>query len=599
MALVGGSETVQEKDEHKEVIGGIKADTVGNEERPGEDSGEKGKEERPGEVGGQKGNEVPTENQSVVKKKRGRKPKIKGSETPVKVESLSKRDHILTPASDRPAREKKSVERFIADTASKKTRDVVIQKGSGTALKDIPNVVYKLSKRSRADNTMKDLHSVLYGKRAKVPQMKNNILQFSGFVWDENKNNAKVKEKLEKFHKENLANLCEVLDLYVSKPTTKKEELVAKLIEFLEAPHIKTDTLLEETQQKLKRKGRKRAGSGTPGKAPGKSAEKRQKNDGESFEVEEMNKEVNKNEEGEKNNVHTGEDKFGEEPQKEINDEDSAKGKKDDANHISKRKSLKGSPKKGSKRILNEENTRREDETTGKQIPEKAVISSPNSTSKKSKRIKTEEYAEKDKGEAEDKLTLKKGPRGTSKHTDKQDKSVNSGKAVVTEEDSDRILGRKALKRPSKRIAKHQGNDFIDTENAVSVSLDTPSMDMKTSGKELNTSYEFEATRGKRQQKKQTAEMAEGKKRSRGKASLSYPTDEELCSAIREFLNEVDFETATLSDIVNRLGERFNQDFRERKAHMKSLIQEELTRIAEEDDEDDAEDAEENQDEGQ
>lgn len=51
----------------------------------------------------------------------------------------------------------------------------------------------------------------------------------------------------------------------------------------------------------------------------------------------------------------------------------------------------------------------------------------------------------------------------------------------------------------------------------------------------------------------------------------------------------MDFETATLSDIVNLLGERFNQDFRERKAHMKSLIQEELTRIAEEDDEDDAE----------
>lgn len=83
--------------------------------------------------------------------------------------------------------------------------------------------------------------------------------------------------------------------------------------------------------------------------------------------------------------------------------------------------------------------------------------------------------------------------------------------------------------------------------------------------------------------------LVEGNWSSRGKASLSYPTDEELCSAIREFLNEVDFETATLSDIVNRLGERFNQDFRERKAHMKSLIQEELTRIAEEDDEDDAE----------
>ena len=32
----------------------------------------------------------------------------------------------------------------------------------------------------------------------------------------------------------------------------------------------------------------------------------------------------------------------------------------------------------------------------------------------------------------------------------------------------------------------------------------------------------------------------EGKDRYRGKASLSYPTDEELCYAIIEFLNEVD-----------------------------------------------------------
>ena len=32
----------------------------------------------------------------------------------------------------------------------------------------------------------------------------------------------------------------------------------------------------------------------------------------------------------------------------------------------------------------------------------------------------------------------------------------------------------------------------------------------------------------------------EGNNRSRGKASLSYTTDEEICYAIREFLNEVD-----------------------------------------------------------
>ena len=76
--------------------------------------------------------------------------------------------------------------------------------------------------------------------------------------------------------------------------------------------------------------------------------------------------------------------------------------------------------------------------------------------------------------------------------------------------------------------------------------------------------------------------MEEGNWRPKGKESLSYPTDKELYSKIREFLKEVDFEIVTLTDIVNCLGEHFNHDFRERKAHMKSLIQEELTRVAEE-----------------
>ena len=70
------------------------------------------------------------------------------------------------------------------------------------------------------------------------------------------------------------------------------------------------------------------------------------------------------------------------------------------------------------------------------------------------------------------------------------------------EEDFGGILGKKPLKIPSKHIANHRENDFIDTEIVVSVSLDTPCMDIKTRSKELNTSNEYESTRGKRQLKK-------------------------------------------------------------------------------------------------
>ena len=83
-----------------------------------------------------------------------------------------------------------------------------------------------------------------------------------------------------------------------------------------------------------------------------------------------------------------------------------------------------------------------------------------------------------------------------------------SGEVVVREEDSSGILGRKPLKIPSKHIGNHQRNDFVDKDIVVSVSLDTPSMDIKTRSKELNASYEYESTRGKRQLKKQEFEVA-------------------------------------------------------------------------------------------
>ena len=82
-----------------------------------------------------------------------------------------------------------------------------------------------------------------------------------------------------------------------------------------------------------------------------------------------------------------------------------------------------------------------------------------------------------------------------------------TGEVVVREEDSGGILSRKPLKIPSKHIANHQGNGFIDIEIFVSVSLNTSSMDIKTRRKELNTSYEYESTRGKRQLKKQKVEV--------------------------------------------------------------------------------------------
>ncbi|CAA2982064.1 DNA ligase 1-like isoform X1 [Olea europaea subsp. europaea] len=56
--------------------------------------------------------------------------------------------------------------------------------------------------------------------------IKNSISRFFGFVWhdDEEKQMWKLKEKLDKCIKEKLVEVCDVLDISISKSTTKKSQ---------------------------------------------------------------------------------------------------------------------------------------------------------------------------------------------------------------------------------------------------------------------------------------------------------------------------------------------------------------------------------------
>ncbi|KAJ8646040.1 hypothetical protein MRB53_007788 [Persea americana] len=69
------------------------------------------------------------------------------------------------------------------------------------------------------------------------------------------KESAKLKEKIDKCVKECLFDFCELLDIPVTKES-KKVELSAKLLEFLESPHATTDVLLARKRQS--KRGNKR-----------------------------------------------------------------------------------------------------------------------------------------------------------------------------------------------------------------------------------------------------------------------------------------------------------------------------------------------------
>ncbi|KAE9602696.1 hypothetical protein Lalb_Chr12g0202321 [Lupinus albus] len=195
---------------------------------------------------------------------------------------LEKENSPSTPLSGsekRPVRERKSVDRYTVSSPSKfprysATKPLSVEQGNGTQLKDISNVAFKLSKR-KPDDSLRTLHNILFGKKAKAHDLKKNIGLFSGFVWAENeeKQRAKIKEKIEKCVKDKLVDFCDILNIPISKTGLKKEEISAKLLEFLESPHATTDVLLAEKEKK----GKKRTKKATTSKSSRETSAKKQK----------------------------------------------------------------------------------------------------------------------------------------------------------------------------------------------------------------------------------------------------------------------------------------------------------------------------------
>ncbi|KAG1331445.1 hypothetical protein COCNU_02G014130 [Cocos nucifera] len=213
----------------------------------------------------------------------------------------------------RSVRERKAVDRFVpGPQPNEKVREPKVfsikqglteasfgLQGPGTKLQDIPNgndyclivkdhinsflffMVFKLSER-KANENLEVLHTILYGRKSKgtcfqVYFWKKNILQFSGFVWAENeeKERAKVKERIDKCNKERLLLLCELLDIPDMKATTKKEEVSAKLLEFLESPHVTRSVVrAENVERGRKQKNIEESGQQAYGKGKAKVSRK-------------------------------------------------------------------------------------------------------------------------------------------------------------------------------------------------------------------------------------------------------------------------------------------------------------------------------------
>ncbi|VAH92168.1 unnamed protein product [Triticum turgidum subsp. durum] len=385
---------------------------------------------------------------------------------------------------DRPQRERKIVERLVEVIDKEPNRSFVVEKGRGTPLKDIPSVAQRLTRKKPAD--LKFLHNVLFGRKGKTVDFKGHILQFSGFVWHESdeKQRAKAKEKLDKCMKDMLVDLCWLLAIPVPKTNIRKEDIVAKLLDFIAEPRLMPDSGLSDDQGSNSRKRKRGGGSSsktldiTPKRSKKKFADDISPRRKQALEYD--------------------------------TDEDVKSDSEEDA-----------------------------DESHDEQ--EDGYDSAEDKANRKSSEVK---YSAGKKKAAAGSTHRTSPPRTASKTAGKTSPSKGS-KEKESPDESAKVFSRK--KKPI--ISKH-----------------TPS-----SGKviEENKSSGKEAMKSK-------GESAEG----------GLPSKAELKKTIIGILKKVDFNTSTFSDILKKLDDHYKIDLTARKGAIKIMIQEELTKLSEQEDDD-------------
>ncbi|PAN46240.1 hypothetical protein PAHAL_9G172400 [Panicum hallii] len=272
----------KETEEHKQPEGTKQLDAKeekdgADEKQQEEEAEEKGSANKKDEADNLEENKEETPKNKKVRSARdrsqGKEKKQEGSK------SREAKSLLETPSpygTDRPQRERKTVERLVEVIEKEPNRNFVVEKGRGTPLKDIPNVAHRISRKKPGD--LKFLHNLLFGRKGKIVDFKGHILQFSGFVWHESdeKQRAKAKDKLDKCVKDTLLDLCWMLAIPVPKSNLRKEDIVSKLLDFIAEPHSAADSGLSDDQGSNSRK-RKRGGesaSKTPDSTPSRSRKK-------------------------------------------------------------------------------------------------------------------------------------------------------------------------------------------------------------------------------------------------------------------------------------------------------------------------------------
>jgi len=133
-------------------------------------------------------------------------------------------------------RDRKTTEHFsVGDVSPKKSVPIVLhKKGKGKKLGDISYIDSQIVKRTKKDDVLRSFHSLVLGRVNKDTPIKDNLRQFSGLNYsDKEIDRPKYEAKLAKWK---VSKIREVLMFLGQEEKGKREEVVDRLMEFIEKP---------------------------------------------------------------------------------------------------------------------------------------------------------------------------------------------------------------------------------------------------------------------------------------------------------------------------------------------------------------------------
>lgn len=190
---------------------------------------------------------------TTEKKKPAKTPATKPKPTPASAS---------TGTGGRVRRERKQVEFFAPVEAAKKEVEEVLAvgQGSGTKLRDIPNIAYKMGKLTGRDELIEGLHNVLFRRKGAATQRKKAVLDFSGFAFAEDQKEKELEARRASLGKWKLELVHRAMDLLdLQRGSGDKAAKVDRILEFLQEPKPLSDVDLasKEASKKEKEKAKR------------------------------------------------------------------------------------------------------------------------------------------------------------------------------------------------------------------------------------------------------------------------------------------------------------------------------------------------------